>query len=221
MSREETRAYNLVLDYIKNKIQQGELKLGNKLPSERTLMEELDLSRNSVREALRQLENMGFVKSNHGQGNFLVNKAGKGFSEIFSMLLLLQQTDRTEFMRLRSSIEIAAFKQAVLNPREEDLHRMQQALQAMEQAKDQNQMEKAETEFHRGLIAAGQNQLFSMIMDALSTLEDTYRRETLAHLDEKVEKLLLQSHRDVVEALQMCSIPNGREALVEHFALIE
>ena len=121
MIKTEMRAYDLVLQYIKDKIQNNELTLGNKLPSERTIMEELDLSRNSVREALRQLENMGFIKSNHGQGNFLINQAGRGFSEIFSMLLLMHQTDRSEFLILRRSLETEAFKQAMINRSEQDL----------------------------------------------------------------------------------------------------
>ena len=53
------RTYDLVLEYLKGQILEGKLTLGAKLPSERSLMAELGLSRNSVREALRQLENMG------------------------------------------------------------------------------------------------------------------------------------------------------------------
>lgn len=88
------RTYDLVLEYLKGQILEGKLTLGAKLPSERSLMAELGLSRNSVREALRQLENMGFVRSVHGQGSFLVNEAGQGFSSILSMMLLLRQSDR-------------------------------------------------------------------------------------------------------------------------------
>lgn len=92
------RTYDLVLKYLKGQILEGKLTLGAKLPSERSLMAELGLSRNSVREALRQLENMGFVRSVHGQGSFLVNEAGQGFSSILSMMLLLRQSDGGNFL---------------------------------------------------------------------------------------------------------------------------
>ena len=124
----ETRAYDLVLAYIKGEIAAGALKLGDKLPSERALMNQLALSRNSVREALRQLENMGFVRSVHGQGSFLVNEAGRGFTELFSMLLLLQQTDRQEFWELRRSLETAAFAAAAAAPDPACLAEMEQAV---------------------------------------------------------------------------------------------
>lgn len=108
------RTYDLVLEYLKGQILEGKLTLGAKLPSERSLMAELGLSRNSVREALRQLENMGFVRSVHGQGSFLVNEAGQGFSSILSMMLLLRQSDREEFLALRESLESASYERAAL-----------------------------------------------------------------------------------------------------------
>lgn len=220
MSKTEIRTYNLVLQYIKEKIKNNELTLGNKLPSERTIMEELDLSRNSVREALRQLENMGFIQSNHGQGNFLVNQAGQGFSEIFSMLLLMNQTDRSEFLILRRSLEIEAYKQAMINRNEEDLQILQQAVEQMNHATNQDKIEEAEKIFHHTLMTAGQNKLFAMIMQALSTLEDTYRHETLSLLEDDRKRLLLQVHQDIVEALQVRDMQRGCQAMQRHFDLI-
>ena len=56
------KTYFLVIEHIKTLFQKGELSFGEKLPSERQLMTTLGLSRNSVREALRSLENMGITK---------------------------------------------------------------------------------------------------------------------------------------------------------------
>ena len=222
-SEEKTtpRAYDLVLEYLKGQILEGKLKLGEKLPSERSLMAELGLSRNSVREALRQLENMGFVRSVHGQGNFLVNEAGQGFSSILSMMILLRQSDRSEFLTLRESLECAAYERAVRLAPAEPLQEMEQAVQAMEQAEGPDQLEEAESRFHRGLIEAGGNQLIAAIMEALSSQGDLYRRETLAQLDENTRGPLLETHRQILKALQRNDAPQGRTALAEHFRLIQ
>ena len=67
----QKKSYLKVNDYIGEKISKGELKLGDKLPPERDLAKTLDISRNSIREGLRILENMGVVKSQHGAGNFI------------------------------------------------------------------------------------------------------------------------------------------------------
>ncbi|WP_294455770.1 FadR/GntR family transcriptional regulator [uncultured Allofournierella sp.] len=222
------RTYDLVLEYLKGQILEGKLTLGAKLPSERSLMAELGLSRNSVREALRQLENMGFVRSVHGQGSFLVNEAGQGFSSILSMMLLLRQSDRGEFLTLRESLEGAAYERAVrlappqpIQAMEQAVQAMEQAVQAMEQAQEPGQLEEAESRFHRSLIEAGENQLIAAIMEALSSQGDLYRRETLAQLDEATRTPLLDTHRRILKALQTGDAPLGRAALAEHFRLIQ
>lgn len=222
-SEEKTtvRAYDLVLEYLKGQILEGKLTLGAKLPSERSLMGELGLGRNSVREALRQLENMGFVRSVHGQGSFLVNEAGQGFSSILSMMLLLRQSDREEFLTLRESLESAAYERAVRLSSPQPLMEMEQAVQAMEQAQEPGQLEQAERRFHRGLIEAGENQLIAAIMEALSSQGDLYRRETLAQLDESTRAPLLETHRRILKALQTGDASLGRAALAEHFKLIQ
>lgn len=215
------RTYDLVLEYLKGQILEGKLTLGAKLPSERSLMAELGLSRNSVREALRQLENMGFVRSVHGQGSFLVNEAGQGFSSILSMMLLLRQSDREEFLALRESLESAAYERAVRLARPQPIQKMEQAVQSMERAQEPGQLEEAERRFHRGLIEAGENQLIAAIMEALSSQGDLYRRETLAQLDEATRTPLLDTHRRILKALQTSDVPLGRAALAEHFKLIQ
>ena len=78
------KVYFTVIEYIQTLVRNGHLTIGDKLPSERQLMETLGLSRNSIREALRSLENIGIIESRHGQGNYLVNHAGKSLGSMFS-----------------------------------------------------------------------------------------------------------------------------------------
>ena len=90
------KAYVTVIAYIKQLVQDGQLAFGGKLPSEREMMATLGLGRNSIREALRTLENMGLISCVHGKGNFLVNQIGESFSSVFSMLLFLKQSNFDE-----------------------------------------------------------------------------------------------------------------------------
>ena len=216
----EARAYDLVLAYIKGEIAAGALKLGDKLPSERALMTRLSLSRNSVREALRQMENMGFVRSVHGQGSFLVNEAGRGFAELFSMLLLLHQTDRQEFWELRRCLETSAFAAAAAAPHPACLAEIVQALEQMVLAGTLQQLEQAEEAFHRALFACSGNRLFRLIRNALAAPGQTYRRETLTTLDEPVRAPLCATHRRILESLRTGRTAAGLAALEEHFRLI-
>lgn len=70
------RAYEKVLDYIRSEVRRGNLKRGERLPPERELAEQLGVSRNSVREAVRTLSLMGFVSSIQGAGNYISWRPG-------------------------------------------------------------------------------------------------------------------------------------------------
>jgi GntR family transcriptional repressor for pyruvate dehydrogenase complex len=62
------RTHQLVLSWIENELSEGRLTVGGRLPAERTLAEQLQVSRTSVREAIRILEAMGVVRAGVGSG---------------------------------------------------------------------------------------------------------------------------------------------------------
>ena len=60
---QQTKAYEKVIEHIKKQIINHDLTIGEKLPPEREISEQLGVSRNSVREAIHMLEMMGFISS--------------------------------------------------------------------------------------------------------------------------------------------------------------
>lgn len=70
MERQQ-KAYKGVIDYFKKKILDGELRPGEKLPPERDIAERLNVSRNSVREAIRIMDMTGVISSQQGSGIIL------------------------------------------------------------------------------------------------------------------------------------------------------
>lgn len=62
------RTHQLVLQWIENQLLRGNLAVGDRLPAERTLAEQLKVSRTSVREAIRILEALGVLKAGVGSG---------------------------------------------------------------------------------------------------------------------------------------------------------
>ena len=65
------RLYEDIVQHFSSLIRQGVLKPGERLPSERVLAEQLQVSRSSVREAIRSLELQGLVISKRGSGTFI------------------------------------------------------------------------------------------------------------------------------------------------------
>jgi len=66
-----TKIYEQVLQQIKDMIADGTLNKGDKLPTERELVERFKVSRTSVREALRAMKNMGIIECIQGEGHFI------------------------------------------------------------------------------------------------------------------------------------------------------
>ena len=110
MAREE-KAYARVIEKVKTMILSGELKPGEKLPPEREFAEKLEVSRNSVREAIRIMDMMGIVSSQQGSGNYVTCEFQKSIKQI---------------SQVRYSLEVLAFTLALDRVREEDLAKMEE-----------------------------------------------------------------------------------------------
>ncbi|WP_182201353.1 GntR family transcriptional regulator [Paraliobacillus salinarum] len=83
----QTPRYLVVIEQIKTKIKEGELEPGERLPSETDFAKELHVSRNTLREALRILEEENIIIRKHGVGTFVNKKPifSGGLEELFSI----------------------------------------------------------------------------------------------------------------------------------------
>ena len=84
MEKQE-KAYKGVIEYFKNRIMAGELRPGEKLPQEREIAQMLEVSRNSVREALRIMDMTGVISSQQGSGNYITCEFQKSIAETMGM----------------------------------------------------------------------------------------------------------------------------------------
>ena len=87
--KKQKKAYEIVIDYIKQQIRNRELMIGELLPPERELSEKLGVSRNSVREALKILSVIGVISSRQGAGNCVSCDFDNYLVDTFSMMFIL------------------------------------------------------------------------------------------------------------------------------------
>lgn len=85
--------YLIIIDKIKEEIENGNLKPGEKLPSETELAKKFKVSRSTLREALRSLEQENIITKKHGIGTFINQKPlySNGIEELFSVTDLIQR----------------------------------------------------------------------------------------------------------------------------------
>lgn len=213
------KVYFLVIEYIKALVQKGELAFGGKLPSERQLMYTLGLGRNSVREALRSLENMGLIESRHGQGNFLVNRMGESLGGMFSLLLFLNECSLEEISQLRMCIEQGAFLMAVKQAGDTELEAFAEALRNLEHASEKERA-RVDKQFHDCLIEISGNRLLKLLNETLAQLFSHTIQERLAYSPQEEWGRLLAYHVQIYESLRNRDEAAGIAAIMGHYDMV-
>ncbi len=214
------KTYLTVIDYIKTLMREGKITFGEKLPSEREMMSTLEMGRNSIREALRTLENMGMIESRHGQGNFLVNHIGKSLNNVLSMLIFMKESNDLEISQLRRGIEMEAFSLAVLNCKEEEKRQIEEMLHQMKE-KEPKEGAAFDKCFHKAMICASGNHLLKVMCEALDGLCEAEISHVLDDMNEKEWKKLVEIHEEIFECLRQKEIVRGIEALQKHYDQID
>mgnify|MGYP001061577252 FL=1 len=216
---ENEKVYHQVIEHITNLATTKEISFGSKIPSERELMATLGFSRNSIREALRTMENMGIIESRQGQGNFLVNHIGESLSGVFSMLLSMEQTNYIEISQLRRFIEIGAYLLAVKSAKE-DLDCLSEILDEMELVRGEERA-KLDKKFHDQIVLMSDNHLLELLNEALSGVFEIFISEMSKYVTDEDKERLVCLHRNVYENLRKKDVSEGIERIREHYNIID
>lgn len=168
------RLYEKVADQIQGLIASGSLAAGDRLPNERTLAEQFDVSRTVVREALKTLAVRGLIEVRPGQGTFVVDATGDTLSRSFQTMLYLDQGEDpySSLVEVREILEPEIAYRAALRARPENVTAMREAVASMDaHMHDMAGFIRADDAFHLALAVATQNafvpRLLSSVVDVL------------------------------------------------------
>lgn len=221
-----TRAHEAVLAQLQRKILKGELAPGDRLPSEREMMESFGVSRPTVREALRVAESLGLVAVRHGDpgGPRVLGQPSVGVTRVLDGLLSAERTSVAELLEARMVLEGAAARLAAARPAAE-LGPLEEAYRAMEQAPDFARFVEADAVFHRRVAEVGGNRLLVVILTAL---RDPIVRLITAGLsgetDAQARAKILRAHGEILEAIRTGDIAaadrRSRRHLIDLYAAL-
>ena len=208
------KVYFLVIEYIKTLIKNDDIAFGSKLPSERQLMETLGLGRNSIREALRSLENMGIIESHHGQGNYLKNHMDKSLYSMLSLLLLIDECNYKEICQLRRIIEIGAYLLSIKQAKDSELMELFHSLHNL---KNCNLKERTiyDKNFHDTLIDISGNRLLQLLNRTLAI------HKILDQITPEEWQELLAYHEQIWECLTKRDESGGIRAIMRHYDMLD
>ncbi|HWE62412.1 MAG TPA: FadR/GntR family transcriptional regulator [Chloroflexota bacterium] len=218
------RVYSLVVEQVRDLIETGQLKPGDKLPTERSLAEQLGVSRSSVREALSALEVLGVIQSRQGLGNYVAHNVSSDLPEDqFESLILDGGT--LEIIEARQLFEPGVAALAARRRTEQDLLIMRTCVTEMERLlADGRDAWEPDWGFHVAVANACHNPVVSALADLITQrvsgrLWQLMREHNYAS-DPARPAHYLNRHRRVYEAIERGDPRAAEEAMRQDLAEI-
>lgn len=158
-----------IIDKIEDLINKGELAPGNSLPSEETLSEMFNISRTSVRQALKALSVMGVLEISPGKRTFINNSIPKLLENPLRFMKALHNVNISEFFDARSILEIELIKISAIRATEKDLKSIKTYLDKLDEYIDNlENLSLAEFAFHQAVFESSKNRILSAVALSLS-----------------------------------------------------
>jgi GntR family transcriptional regulator, transcriptional repressor for pyruvate dehydrogenase complex len=166
----KSRLSEAAIEQIKELIVSRKREPGSKLPSERELVDQLKISRASVREALRMLEIMGLVEVKPGKGTYVKGVTGDLFLPLNNWLSSHKETLHNHF-EARLVLEPSAAGFAALRATQSDIRKLKETLATFNEKLAENDMVGliiADIRFHSLICAATGNKTIEILMDTIT-----------------------------------------------------
>jgi DNA-binding FadR family transcriptional regulator len=174
----------------------GQLKPGERLPSEFELMEICNVSRPVIREALTSLEVIGIVNRKTRNGTFFSDKVGSG---PFSMMLALSAGDLLSICEIRVALELGLVTLAAEKITEEDLIKLSGTIERMMLLTTEDSSEE-DKEFHKIIAQSANNALFEGVITPLQQFHHKILEKI--SLEERDLKETMSQHIAIYNALE-------------------
>jgi GntR family transcriptional regulator, transcriptional repressor for pyruvate dehydrogenase complex len=196
------------------------LKPGDKLPSERELAEMLQVSRSSIRDAIRGLELVGMVEPRQGAGTIVRELAIESVNNPFADALERRQKSVGELLDFRKMLEPPLAARAAMHASADEISEMEEILQRQEDKLEQGEVTIAEdAEFHYSVALASGNSVVLKVIDILMELLRETRERSL-QVKGRSQKSLA-GHRRILAAIKRRDAEAAKAAMRRHIEDVE
>lgn len=212
------RVSDRIAERVKEAIRQGHLPVGERLPSERQLTEQLNVSRVTLRDALRILETRGLIEIRVGaQGGAFVTAPNPGLvAEGVTDLLMLSNLSPVEVTEARQTFELALIPLACERADETDIAELKEICDRSRNAVNRDAYDvDLSAEFHIRLARATHNHAIELMASVLHTplLTSLKRAKSLAP---EMGVRGTKEHRQIVEAIEARDVDAAVAVMTTH-----
>lgn len=205
----------LIADKLQTMILQREYELNERLPSERDLAKQLNVSRNVVREAIKLLQERGMVKVQSGSGVYISAQEAETISRSVGLYVQRQNVSVAQVFEVRWILETENARLAAQRATPHDLHLLEACLSRSKDAiEDPSSFTSLDIEFHRLLAVSTGNPVLPLLLDTIvDTLSDHIKRTS--NLPGAQENAL-RHHAAIFDAVRRHNPEEAKAAMVAH-----
>jgi GntR family transcriptional regulator, transcriptional repressor for pyruvate dehydrogenase complex len=217
---------DVVISGVKHMLSTRRLKPGDRLPVEKDLAAELQVSRGSLREGVRALSTMGILETRQGAGTFVTKLEPAALLSAMEFWVGLQDGERADQVHtVRRALETEAAAAAASSIGDEQLREAELLLERAHEAIgatpiDHNAAMQCDVEFHRLIAGASQNHVLAALIETVSTKTIRGRMWRSIHDNEG----LMATHREhlgILDALRRHDAERARTRMANHLYAVE
>ena len=214
---------DVILEQLENMILEGSLAPGQKLPPERELAKQFEVSRPSLREAIQKLEARGLVTRRQGGGTYVKNQLEGGMTDPLFDLISKHPESQFDLLEFRHALEGIAAYYAALRGTDTDYDYISNCFDAIATANDIETQAQMINAFHFAVAEASHNVvLLHLIRGMKSLLEQNIQQNLMVLVQKSDVKTQLAEHRKALFDAVITGQPNkARDASNAHLAFIE
>ena len=217
------KIYEEIVEQLKELITSGELKPGDKLPSEREMAESLGVSRASVREALTTLEAIGILDIRSGEGTYVKKTSSSQTFEPLALVLAVERNPGAQLMEVRRVLESESAALAAIRATPEDLEKIEESLEKMKSAAAIPLAVEFDLKFHFAIAEATKNTILLRMMNTVADLmHHTFRNDREAlYANPQHKKQIIRQHEAIFQAIKEHKPDEAKLKMLEHIDGIE
>ena len=213
---QSSKVFEKIAEQIEKRILSGELRSGDRLPTERELSEQFQASRTAVREAMKTLAQRGLVDMRPGRGTIVIDGTSQAMRHSLGLMMMVGQAGNSaNLVEVREIIEPGIAALAAVRATKEEITAMREAVRVMDDnLNEANAFIAADNDFHRALAKGTQNALILTLVDSIVDLLSEQRKQIFA-LSGAPERGQIH-HKSILESVVQHDAEAAREAMRAH-----
>lgn len=205
-----------VQESLREYVEENDLKAGDPLPPESFLAQQLGVSRNSVREAIKALESVGVLETRRGIGVFVKEFSFQPLLDNLAYGLGDGLRDVEELRELRRVLEVGLIDKTVAMIGDDDIAALRAITERMRERAERNEsFAEEDEEFHRVLFRCQNNRMLTGLIEVF--WRAFYKASNFANLANADPLSTWRDHHEIVEAVAMRNVERARKRLDDHY----